>query len=1150
MISKIAHLADIHIKKSVDRHHEYREVFNRLYTDLSQENPDRIVVVGDIYDNFIDLEGEALILVADFLNSLSNISKVIVTVGNHDIRKKHKSRVNTIKTVTTLIKNDNVVYYEKSGFYKDDNIVWVVWDHVDGINPWKEIKTRKLKTKTYIDLYHDPINGCKLYNGMTMSGKYPTISDFRGDYSFFGDIHLRQFFKGKTKAYPSSLIQQNFGELPENHGYLLWDISNGKVIEKNIHNDYKYINVSIGPDTDYDSIKVNIDKNDKVKVKVKWQDYSANMNSDNERKIRKLIKESVGSELITIESNPLYTDITDSKLLSDIIDINDTTVQKNILIEFLKLNKIDDKYIDKIVLIDSKINSRLNVSESSNIKWDIDKIWFNNFKSYGDNNIIDWSDKDGIIQINGANQQGKSSILDAICYVLYGTTLSTTRREKHGDNRFININRNKNYCDGGVVVDINGEKFTIYRRTERKLKRNGDISHCSTVLDYYKGTDMTDDNKMVGENRVSTQKKLDSVLGTFNDFIRLTLTNADNINDLLSMDRSVFIDNIIRDTGYDIFEKKLSEFKDYKKSLLLDRINVDVDVLENELSDLIDKSEQIKTDIHELSVRKKELQNKLSIIKKDKELLISNLNKIDDSLLDIDPNEIVEDIDDVKDKINTNKDKIKDISLKIEKLPKEFDSSYLITKREEYEGISNTVNESRILISNLNRKVSEIDMDISNIDVDIKNEYDRIKRSIEKDISSKSHDIEIVEKDISIIKRDGRNIKKEIDSLEGKDGDVKVCPTCLRPLDGSGNDHIENEILIRNQKLRDLMIEGKKKMDYVEKIKVEIDNIKNVDIINSTEYKEFVDNHKEKRTSLISKKNDIMHDIENAEKNIDTYTDKLNSIKQDISVLEDKRNKHNTRILLESELKDIKILLKDYESDMLKLNNKYEEFKNNEEYIKQNSEINKKIDEINLNISDMESNISDIVDETTKLNESMLLNSVHIDDINKKIKKFKEQEERDFIFDTYARSMHRDGLPTYLLKKSIHIINNELNKLLTNVDFSLIFDDSLNLKMKSKLNDKVMNAVEGSGMERTFNACALKLALRKVNNTSKPNIILFDEIMNKLVGKSVDNFVELVYEIKNHIDKVIIIEHIHQLKYDYLIDVTKDSSGISSFSVY
>jgi DNA repair exonuclease SbcCD nuclease subunit len=488
LIYKIAHLADIHIRKSLDRHNEYRIIFDKLYKSLKKEKPDRIVIVGDIYDNFIDLEGEALILVADFLNNLSKIAKVIVTVGNHDIRKKHKSRINTIETVSTLINNSNIIYYNKSDFYEDDNIIWVVWDHVDEINPWLNFKTSKIKNKIYIDLYHNPVYGCSLYNGLKMENKkYPKINNFKGDYSFFGDIHLRQFFKNKTKAYCGSLIQQNFGESIDNHGYLLWDIKNKNIKEINIDNDYKFINISINKNTDYNNISIPYNKNSKIQVKVKWEDDSVNINTENERKIRKIIKDIVGTESIKIESNPLYTDISDSKLITENIDITDTQIQQNILKEFLINNNINNKDINEILDIDNIINSRLNIKKNLNIKWNIDKIWFNNFKSYGDNNIINWKDKDGIIQIHGNNQQGKSTILDAICYILYGNTLSTLKREKNGDNRFINLHRNLNYCDGGMNINIDGKKYTIYRKTIRKKKKNDEISSCSTQLEYYNG---------------------------------------------------------------------------------------------------------------------------------------------------------------------------------------------------------------------------------------------------------------------------------------------------------------------------------------------------------------------------------------------------------------------------------------------------------------------------------------------------------------------------------------------------------------------------------------------------------------------------------------------------------------------------------------
>jgi len=202
MIKTIAHFADIHIFKSLERHEEIKKVLNNVYDNLEKQKPDRIVIVGDTYNDYIDLEGEALILIGEMLNKFSEFSKVIITRGNHEIRKKNRNRIDTIKTVTDLLQNPNIVYYNKSGFYQDENVVWVVWDHVDyrylNINPWKDIKHVIDDKLTYIDLYHDPIEGCVYNDGYNPSGKkYPSTSEFKGDFSFFGDIHVRQFFNFK-----------------------------------------------------------------------------------------------------------------------------------------------------------------------------------------------------------------------------------------------------------------------------------------------------------------------------------------------------------------------------------------------------------------------------------------------------------------------------------------------------------------------------------------------------------------------------------------------------------------------------------------------------------------------------------------------------------------------------------------------------------------------------------------------------------------------------------------------------------------------------------------------------------------------------------------------------------------------------------------
>jgi DNA repair exonuclease SbcCD nuclease subunit len=194
MIEKIAQIADCHLRKSTTRHQEYREVFNELYQNLKADKPDRIVIVGDLFHDYIKLEGEVLVLAAEFLRNLSLIAKVIIIRGNHDISKSTINRTDAIEALVTTMNDYNIVYYNKTGLYEDQNVVWAVWKHGEKKNNPYPKNFIKDPTKTYIDLFHDEVNGASNPDGYIFNDKsYRSITDFMGDYSFFGHLHKLQY---------------------------------------------------------------------------------------------------------------------------------------------------------------------------------------------------------------------------------------------------------------------------------------------------------------------------------------------------------------------------------------------------------------------------------------------------------------------------------------------------------------------------------------------------------------------------------------------------------------------------------------------------------------------------------------------------------------------------------------------------------------------------------------------------------------------------------------------------------------------------------------------------------------------------------------------------------------------------------------------
>jgi DNA repair exonuclease SbcCD nuclease subunit len=245
MVKKIIHLADIHIR-TYRMHDEYMSVFKNLMTDLTDLMVDykkeevRVVIAGDLVHQKIIISNEQLMLGTWFIRKLEEIAPVIIIAGNHDLLENNKDRMDSISPMVQFLFDKNVNYFKESKCYLDDNIVWCVYSIFEG-NDRPDIEGARAQfgdDKTYIGLYHAPVLNAKTDIGYEIDHG-AALEEFEGcDMVMLGDIHKRQSFnhKGIPIAYPSSLIQQNFGENVSKHGFLLWDVETKTFTEHDVEN--------------------------------------------------------------------------------------------------------------------------------------------------------------------------------------------------------------------------------------------------------------------------------------------------------------------------------------------------------------------------------------------------------------------------------------------------------------------------------------------------------------------------------------------------------------------------------------------------------------------------------------------------------------------------------------------------------------------------------------------------------------------------------------------------------------------------------------------------------------------------------------------------------------------------------------------------
>jgi len=999
-----------------------------------------------------------------------------------------------------------------------------------------------------------------------------------------------------SAGFASSLIQQNFGEDPFGHGYLLWNIEEGTVQDINIDNEHRFIKFEISPNTDYDKLHLISKYVGKYnKFRVEWNEHAAFITNENETKIKKYLKEKYGAEDIEIKPNRIYTDIKDGKMLSEIIDINDKDVQQGIIKQFLKENKFKDDFVNQVIEIDNVINDRLQLSDTRNIIWNIDKFWFSNFKSYGDDNIIEWDNINGVIQIGGENQQGKTTIIDAICFILYGTTISTQKTEKNGNNRYINKNRNKNACDGGAVIDVNGEKYIMYRKVEREFKKGREIKSVPMTLDYYKGTEMSDENKLTGERKASTQKLLDEVLGNFDDFVRLALTNADNLNSLLSMDRSVFIDSIIKDAGYDIFEKKLSEFKEYKKELNLEKINVNQIELQNEIKKISDDLKDKEDFLSDTNIDIEDIDKQIVDNVNEKEDCLRRLHKMDETVMNINVNDVKTQIRVSKTEKEEIRKEIDELEKDITLLPEEFDYDNFEKLTGQHEKYVTEKNKRDIELLQLKNVFKQNEEKILNVDKDINIEKTKYVDYLRNNIAGlrielretineinnnsnvKRNELENQKNkyrnELNLLKQNGIDEKQKIvDYTNMLNGDNQICVTCNQPIVTKDEEHMNGLITDSKKKIEDITKTGKQKLDFLNECNTKLEALSTLsDKLIDEKTIEFTDKIKEIQNKVDNfniayiqdRIEEVMKNKEKAElenvsydtkieerkkyvSKLDTEIKRLSltitSLKVDKALFEKCRTLTHKRDLLTSQYKDAQ---RSFDDNTKLLN----EYLKNEALITENERINTSLKSIKEQIDTLTSKRSELLDDKLSYSNEITLSKKVIVDLKDKLERYIEQEKREELHNVYLKLMHRTGLPTYLLTKNIDILNEELNSLLTNINFTLFFDEDLNLKLQHDGLDDIINVIETSGMERTFSAIILKMVLRIINFKSKPNFMFLDEVINRLVNKSVDKFMELLEVLKNKIDKLIVIEHDNEIASDMIINVVKSENGISSFEI-
>ena len=716
-VDKILHIADVHIR-NYQRHKEYRSIFKELYKAVKAlPNNSLVYIAGDIVHNKTDISPELIEITSEFLKNLADLKPTIIIKGNHDTNLNNDTRLDTLSPIVKNLNHPNLFYLDKTEVYKIADCNFSVFEISD--DPKNYIKAKDIEGNNKIALFHGAIDSSATDAGFKVANEEHKINMFDNyDLVLLGDIHKRQFLnKEKTVCYAGSLIQQNFGEAYENHGYIVWDVKTKTHKEYNIKNEYGYYTVHIQDG----HIEQNLNDIPKYpRLRFKTINTTQAQIKEVVKEIRKKCKVQ---DVIVIREDKIKGSSENKSSRRLTKDVRNVDYQNQMIQEYLEKNhQIQDDITKEIKIINRNLNKNLSdIEVGRGIDWKPIKFEFSNMFSYGPNNSVEFEKLNGLIGIFAPNHIGKSALLDALSFCLF----DRCSRGKKADD-IMNTQKSTFSCKLHFKI----EEIDYY--IERRAKRRRNNTKIRVDVDFWyidEGGERVDLN---GEQRRDTDKNIRGIVGEYEDFILTALSVQGNNTGFIEKTQterkellSQFLDITVFEELYQLANEDIKEVQ----ILLKDFNKTDYD------SELIEAEEELKVfqkEYKSSSSKVSKIKEKIKFVNEEIKEMYKSLKKIKKDY----------DIDELE---ANKKQLLKEIEIDLQKLEK----------------YSNYTNANKI-------KYKELDTKICSLDIENEREKHRVALLKEKEIQSLKSRLEV-------LKTNAKSAKEKIEAIGTFDPNCSFC---------------------------------------------------------------------------------------------------------------------------------------------------------------------------------------------------------------------------------------------------------------------------------------------------------------------------------------------------------------------------------------
>jgi len=710
-LKRIYHIADIHIR-NVKRHKEFRDVFEKMFEEIRNRGTEDslIYLAGDIAHAKLEMSPELLKEISWLLTECTKHCETILIAGNHDCNMNNSDRLDVLTPIVEALKLPNLHYLRDTQVYAIGDVDFAVFSIFDNKDNWPKADT--LFGNKKIALFHGPVDHSQTDIGYVVSSRHFTTDMFDGyDLALLGDIHKRQELispKGCKCVYAGSLVQQNFGETLDKHGFLVWDLDTLTYEEVDIKNDYGYYTMDIiaGVVPDVTDLPTY------PRLRVRFSETDA---ADTKKAITE-IKMKYGVEDFTV----IKTDSLQKKKTGDrdnqleLEDITDVNYQNSLITDYIgrMMPFATPEDIAGIQSLNKEINSRIVLDDiARNIQWKPVRFEFSNMFSYGEDNVINFDKVNGLMGLFAPNASGKSSLFDAISFCLFDKCSRAFKAANIMNNRKADF-----HCQ--LDFQVEGVEYSI--RREARIVNKG--KNVKVDVQFWRTVDGIAES-LNGTERRDTNSVIEGYVGRYEDFVMTALSLQGNNALFIDKSQSDRKDLLAQFMGLDIFDKLYeAASEEIKEVAVLIRNFKRTDFT----SELATKETDLQTKNEEL----KELNGMLKADSDSKEKIQNQISDLKESIVPIDSKLELQSLEDlkgvIKDKIEINKTNRTDKRTKI--LEYQYllgEVSQSINEHTEVNGMS--IDDAKKQWDSLKGQISDVQQQIDKLEAQYESNLEKLK---------------------------------------------------------------------------------------------------------------------------------------------------------------------------------------------------------------------------------------------------------------------------------------------------------------------------------------------------------------------------------------------------------------------------------------